>query len=166
MKLGSVFQSSHSVSREKASYWFLYAVFGSLLPIWGSAILLMYLGQWEKADPLFSHGEYFIYAASFLSPTLYTLHTWRVGITSVVTYFILLACAVLFAGTVARGAFQGADPINESFLEMSSYFCLVAAMLITYITKVRENIHSDTDLPAINRGGVDKLEHNVDELEV
>ena len=157
--------SSRSGHWRDAFYWFLYAVVGSLLPIWGSIILFALLGTWPGWDFFFSHGEFYIYSASFLSPMLYILHKIaRVTVITVLTYFFVVACAILFAGTAMSSVAQAETPIDLAFLKYSSYLLLLLSMAITYVSKVRENVRLSSDPETLRRSEVDELENEVNRL--
>jgi hypothetical protein len=150
----------------EAFYWFVFSVFGSLLPIVVSTLLFGMWGKWPGFDFFFSHGEYYIYGASFLCPALYIL--WRIANIKLLTMLalvLLVGAVTLFAGALATTTPGFAYPLQQPFLKYTSYCVLFCSMLIAWVTKVIENMRLGTDLATESSEAIDKLGEDFDKLE-
>lgn len=158
-------EATHSHWKD-ALLWSFLVVVGSLLPLWGGALLFQLFGSWPGFTFFLSHGEFYIYSAAILSPTLYTLHSiYRVNVFTVLSYVILLSSAILFAGTASRHTADLQVTVDEQFLRMSSVVLLSYSVVFTFLTKVAENVKRVPDLAKMKQDDFEALDRGLDALE-
>ncbi len=149
----------------QAGLWILMVVMGGLFPLWGGALLFVLWGQSPSLPLFLSHGEFYIYSAAIMAPTLYVLLSiCRFGIVHIISIMVLLVNAVLFAGILSSNSFAPIIDVDKVFLRSSSIVLLALSIFITLCARVAENIQRGPDVRGMQRRAYDELEADLDTL--
>lgn len=175
--LVSVLKSTSLEHRTEAGYWLGFAILGGLVPIWGQILLLPLFSQSFHFVDLVRHGEFVLYAAALLAPSLYLVvkdvtdtKFVRRPIFVLVALIGLFASALLYAGviTFSNLSRQGASlggAVNEDFLVVVSLILFPASVAYAFIVVVLDNQRRDPNIAAEVRKKRERLEKEFDELE-
>jgi hypothetical protein len=153
--------------------WFVYTLVGSLLPIWGSWLLLPVLSQSVNWSDFVRHGEFALYSAAFLSPALYLI-TRDVALAPFVhrqlfalsTIVLIVCSALLFAGVTAatKGSIHGIV-LDENVLIKVSIPLLLLSSLVAFVVTVLDNARLRPDVRRLAAASEQQLEKDFDKTE-
>lgn len=127
----------------------LFTLVGSLVPVYGGAILIRLFSRWASFSVLFQHGEFSIYSASLLTSTLYLTVKGSKEIKATIIWPIigLLLSAFLFAGVTTKNIFSSEKIILDQ--EFLFYFSLVLfsfSALSYFVANLCENVRTSLDI--------------------
>lgn len=149
-----------------AFMWLLYALIGGLLPLWGGAILIKLSGKWEGISLFFHHGEFAIYSAALLAPTIYLItRAFRIAgkrVFLLFTFCFLFVSAILFAG-VKSGELLG-RPLDIEFLRNATLWLFAGSVVLSYLVNVFENVRLSVDIQQIREADYNNLSKKFDKL--
>jgi len=141
----------------------LFELLFALFPVWGTMFLLRVLSRPITWTNFLVHGEFAIYAAALVGPSLYQIWQWRqrprapgLGFLLIAVLGLLMA-TLLFAATAMEGLLPNVDLIDRQFLTLVSVVLLLSAILFVYLVKVLDNIHTSADIPREAAKEVDDL---------
>src|SRR5438034_10075121 len=152
---------------------FIYTLVGSLLPIWGSWLLLPILSQSVDWSDFVKHREFALYSAAFLSPALYLItrdvaqapfvHRQLFALSTIV---LIVCAALLFAGVTAatKGSIHGIV-LDEKVLIKVSIPLLLLSSLVAFVVTVLDNARLRPDVRRLAAGSERQLEKDFDEAE-
>jgi len=148
----------------------LFALVFGLLPVWGTMLLLRVLSRSIRWDDFVVHGEFAIYSASLVGPSLYQIWQLRGKPRAPGLGFLLvavtglLAATLIFAATALVSLIPALGSIDRSFMAWISILLLTGAILFVYFVKILDNIHTSADVPGDAHKDVDALNKAVREL--
>jgi len=145
----------------------LFTFVGSLVPVWGGAILIRLFSRWTGWFEFFRHGEFSIYSASLLSSTLYLMVKGTKELKATIIWPIigLLISAFLFAGVTSKNLFSSDKIIlDEQFLFNFSWPLFSFSVLSFFFINLFINIHTSADVKKMAEEGYENLESNFDKL--
>ncbi|MDP2278702.1 MAG: hypothetical protein Q8K51_10810, partial [Nitrospirota bacterium] len=149
----------------------LFTLFGSLLPLWASYILLKVLASKFSFTDFIDHGEFALYSAALLSPALYIIGKDRTpaGFPYRIFFILILPMGLLFATLVFSGVVFATvtqnQPLNlnKEFLRNSTVILLILSVLFPFLINVLDNIRREPDMRTIKAHEMKKLEDQFDE---
>lgn len=130
--------------------WVGYNALGSLMPIWGTFFWIKLHGQSFHMNDFVKHGEFALYAATFLAPALqavvrnvrdakYLLGTGAVLLAS----FGLLVSVALYSGVVGA---KSPNEIDQTFLFRTSIGLFVVSLGFAVIVTLLENEQTNLNI--------------------
>ena len=144
----------------------IYTLIGSLLPLWGGAILIRGLGQWQGWSFFWQHGELAIYSATLLAPTVYliTRDYKMIGkrILLLITVVFLITATLLFAGVKSCELYE--RTVDLRFLTHATIYVFLISIVISYLANVFEYARLDADIQKARREDLNTLEEDFNRL--
>jgi len=145
-----------------AFLWAFSSVVGSFMPIWGAFFLLRLYNITFHWIDFARHGEFGLYAAAFLAPSVYQVlkHFRRQrfplkGGAVLLALAAILMAAFLYAGTNPHfGGVPVGSPssrLDESYVMKISTCLLAFAFLFSFLVVLIENVTDDPDLGVSDR---------------
>jgi hypothetical protein len=134
--------------------WLGFNLVGSLTPIWFGWLLLTLLSRPPSWADLSSHGEFALYSAAMLAPTLYILlrDLRAPGFPGrLVLGLLAFTAAVVSTGFFAAVTTAFAIPqpllkINQAFLRSGTLGLFVFSALLAFVVTVVDNARSQPDI--------------------
>lgn len=143
--------------------WLSYTLFGGLLPFWGTALILWFIGKVQTFGAYLSNGEIAVFCAGLLTSALPTMrrrvrdasveHPEWLHLAAIVGIAIVL---VLFASvTIVRQVAIGAvEPrllmLNEKAIEFTTALVFVATVVVCFSVELINNVRlSPEDVKAL-----------------
>ena len=98
--------------------WFLYTLIGGLVPLWLGAILLSLTSSWRGWDFFVVNGEFALYSASLLAPTIHILvkdtkKPWFKILILISMLLLIISTALYTTVTVKTTASSSAESIEQ-----------------------------------------------------
>lgn len=166
MELIRTIKSSQLSHWSDALMWLMYTLIGGLLPLWGGAVLIKLSGKWEGLSLFFHHGEFAIYSAALLAPTIYVItRAFRIAGKRVFLLFsfcFLFISAILFAG-VKSGELFGMQ-LDIGFLRNATFELFAGSIVLSYLVNVFENVRLSVDIQQIRDQAYNDLSKKFDKL--
>ena len=148
----------------------LFELVFALLPVWGTMLLLRVLSRPMDWGDFVVHGEFAIYSAALVGPSIHQI--WQLrrkprapGLGFLLLAIIgLLASTLIFAASVLGTLIPEFGEIDRDFMSWVSILLFSASICFVYLVKVLDNIHTSADVPGEAHRDVDALEKAVREL--
>lgn len=154
----------------RAGYiWLGWGVIGGLLPLWGTAIVLLLFGQSISLYGLLKNGEFVLYAASFAGGAMYVISRdifpSRNALNFLLVLLLLISLSVFVAITVISVSNKPEWlNIKENALTWISIIVIVATTLLCFLITIAEASGFGFDVPAALKRDEKKLEKDLDQL--
>jgi len=152
--------------------WFLYTIVGSLVPVWGGAILYGIAPGGVPWIELASHGEFALYSAALLAPAIYIIVTEREdvpfprrGLFVLTSIIFLLISVLIFAGITVLQRFKLIAPVEEVAVANWSLALFVGSAAIAFIVNLFNHVRREPDVRGLMAQKQKVLEHKFDELD-
>src|SRR2546427_10690573 len=115
---------------KETTNWLAFTLVGGLIPVWGGMVLFLLLSKPVFFSTFSSNGEFAIYSAAILAPSLYLIAKDRTTSNFLFRPFFSLICvvglllsAMLFAGvTAVHTGGLGSVSLNVGFLRTFTLF--------------------------------------------
>lgn len=149
--------------------WLGWGVIGGLLPLWGTAILLMLVGKPISLFELLKHGEFVLYAASFAGGAMYVIRRDVFpsrNALNLLLALMLLICLLVFVAITLLSFSNKPDwlIISKDALTWISFFVILVTTLLCFLITVADVKGAGFDVPtALKREGK-QLEKDLDKL--
>ena len=122
-------------------------LFGSLMPLWLGALLLVAFSKWTTGDVFWNDGEFYLYSAALFTQSAFVLFNYKrknydiYSILAWVSVVVLVMSAVLFSGlTTSLEIFHSEKTqFDEDFLKKTSIGAFILAVLIFYVASYIQN---------------------------
>lgn len=155
-----------------AAWWLAYSMVGSLLPIWAGVLVLNVYNLEVGLATFASHGEFFIYSASFATPVFHHLHRdWRGKQFLHGRWFQWFAVLSVLVSAVVYGVLLASEQSAEvqaqldmSFVYAAGYVLLPLTILLGFLVTAFEQVMTGLDAQEVNRSRQKKLGEDFDEL--
>lgn len=157
----------------ETSKWLFYTLVGSLLPVWGSCLLLKLFSQTIQWVDFFKHGEFALYSAAIITPAIYLILKEKFNIPflsrhvcGLLALAFLISSTLIFAGVTVIAVNQNIQrPIlNESFLVITSIVVFCLSVFLAFFITLADNIITQEDLREVRQRDSEKLEKEFDDL--
>lgn len=158
-------------------YWFVFTSIGGLIPLWVGAIILRFLSSWPGWSYFIINGEFTLYSAALLAPSLHILikESKKPGFRfMVVLCFILLIIsaiiyATVFIGTTAQLGFtvigkEESTPVDLVLLKTWSIIIFIASCIISFFAVLLENVKADPNVEGMRTQELNDLEKSFNTL--
>lgn len=169
-------------------YWLIFpTVFGGLLPLWGSWLLLRLLGVTFSLLTFVENGELLVFTASILSAAFYTItrqpsltarlllrHAPSFGekrfpgqqLFSWLIVGLILVSALMFAAVLASGVARATLRLDVSFLQPLSLIVSGLALVLCFLVTLIDNSWTETmSVRKDFRRPLDELSRQFDQIE-
>ncbi|MFY0599320.1 MAG: hypothetical protein JXR03_06585 [Cyclobacteriaceae bacterium] len=142
-------------------------LFGSLLPLWLGALLLVAFSKWTTGSVFWNNGEFYLYSAALFTQSAYVLFSYKkknydlFSILAWVSVIVLIISAVLFSGlTTSLEIFQNEKAqFNKEFLRDTSMTAFCVSVLIFYFSSYLQNY--DQEIGMRHRGEIDQIKNTL-----
>lgn len=126
-------------------------LFGSLMPLWLGALLLIAFSKWTGGSVFWNDGEFYLYSAALFTQSAYILLNYKsknydwFAILSWLSIIILVISAVLFSGlTTSLAIFESEkSQFNQVFLRKTSTWAFIISVMIFYVASYVQNYDQD-----------------------
>ena len=154
--------------------WLGWGVLGGLLPLWGTAILLLLFDRSISLFELLKNGEFVLYAASFVGGSMFTIRRDVFpSKNSLTILFVLLVgiSALVFAAITVTALGKVSDQsvnwlrISEHALTRMSVFVFVLTTLVCFVVTVVDSGGGGIDIPAELKKEPERLEAEFDRIQ-
>lgn len=168
------------VKNSKVSYWTdgslwaCWALFGALLPIWGTVGVLSFFDQDWNIQDLYREGQFALYTASFIASSLYIItrdakhHRFpNHGSLILVLVVILVASVGVYCLAQVVSLIPGvhkAVSINDQLIGAFSWIFLPFVVVLSTLVVVVENIRLSTDIQKVRKDNLEDLNKEFEEL--
>ena len=149
--------------------WLGWGVIGGLLPLWGTAFMLLLVGKSISLFELLKNGEFVLYSASFAGGAMYSISQdifpSRKGL-NLLLALILLICLLVFVSITVISFSNKPDwlTISKEALTFISIVVIVLTTLICFLITVAVASGSGFDVPDALKRDEKKLERDLDLL--
>jgi hypothetical protein len=154
--------------------WLFYTLAGSLLPVWGSCLLLKLFSQKIQWTDFFRHGEFALYSAAIITPAIYLILKEKFNIPFLrrhlcgfLAFSFLIFSTLIFAGVTIIAVNQNVQRpvvLNESFLVHSSIVVFCLSVFLVFFVTLGDNLITQEDLREVEQRSGKKLEKDFDAL--
>lgn len=154
----------------RAGYiWFALNIISSLLPLWGTILLLSLFSKDVSLYGMLKNGEFVLYSAAFSGGALYVIRrdifVSRNASNALLITLLLISSIIFVAITVPLVNDQGGTThINQLFLTCSSVFVLVLSVIFCFFITVAEAAGFGMDIPDALKKDEKKLDSDFDRL--
>ena len=154
--------------------WLGWGVMGSLLPLWGTALLLVLFGREMSLYELLKNGEFVLYAASFIGGSMYTIRRDVFPSKNTLTMVLvgsLAVCSLVFAAiavtTLEKQVSRSLEwlQLNPTALTWTSVAVFVIATLMCLVVMVVDSSGAAVDIPEKLKEQPDRLEAEFDRMQ-
>lgn len=154
----------------RAGYlWLAWNVIASLLPLWGTAFLLMIFGKDISMYGFLKNGEFVLYAAAFAGGAMYVIRRdifpSKNSLTLLFVLMILISLLVFVAITVLSVSNNPAWlSVSEDAITSISIVVIVATTILSFFVTVADASGAWTDVPQALKNNEQQLEEAFDQL--
>lgn len=154
----------------RAGYiWFALNIISSLLPLWGTILLLLLFSKDVSLYGMLKNGEFVLYAAAFSGGALYVIRRdifiSRNASNALLITLLLVSSIIFVAITVPSfNELGGSTNINQTFLTCSSIFVFLASIIFCFFITVAEAAGFGMDIPDVLKKDEKKLSSDFDRL--
>lgn len=154
----------------ESSRWLMFTLIGSLIPVWGGAVLTLLYSGHPSIDDYTNHGEFALYSASLLAPALYivlkesnrkVIKSSQIFIFAIV--LLLLLSVLVFAGVGTPG--RVGVKLDIVFLRNISILLYLIAIIISFLISVLDNRTVFKNLREVQKAEYDNFEAAFDSME-
>ncbi len=153
--------------------WLFYTLAGSLLPVWGSCLLLKLYSQKIQWIDFSRHGEFALYSAAIITPAIYLILKEKFNIPFLrrhlcgfLAFAFLIFSTLIFAGVTVIAVNQNVQRavLNEPFLVRSSIVVFCLSVFLVFFVTLGDNLLTREDLRELEQRSGKKLEKDFDAL--
>lgn len=154
----------------RAGYiWFALNIISSLLPLWGTILLLSLFSKDVSLYGMLKNGEFVLYSAAFSGGALYVIRRdifiSRNASNALLITLLLVSSIIFVAITVPSVNDQsGTTHINQTFLTCSSVFVFLLSVIFCFFITVAEAAGFGMDIPDALKKDEKKLGSDFDRL--
>ncbi|MDO8926479.1 MAG: hypothetical protein Q7U94_06155 [Sideroxyarcus sp.] len=154
----------------RAGYiWFALNVISSLLPLWGTILLLSLFSKDVSLYGMLKNGEFVLYTAAFSGGALYVIRRdifISRNVSNALLISLLLISSIIFVAiTVSSVNDQGGTShINETFLTLSSVLVFSLSVVFCLFVTVADAAGFGIDIPDALKKDEKKLGSDFDRL--
>lgn len=154
----------------RAGYiWFALNVISSLLPLWGTILLLLLFSKDVSLYGMLKNGEFVLYSAAFTGGALYVIRrdifVSRSASNALLISLLLISSIIFVAITVSSVNDQGGTShINQGVLTFASVFVFVLSIIFCFFITVAESAGFAVDIPEALKKDENKLGADFDRL--
>lgn len=137
----------------RAGYiWFALNVISSLLPLWGTVLLLLLYSKDISLYGMLKNGEFVLYSAAFAGGALYVIRRdifiSRSASNALLISLLLISSIIFVAITVSSVNDQGGTAhISEYVLTLSSVVVLLVSIIFCFLITVADAAGLGMDIP-------------------
>jgi formate hydrogenlyase subunit 4 len=137
----------------RAGYiWLILNIISSLLPLWGTILLLLLFSKDISLYGMLKNGEFVLYSAAFTGGALYVIRRdifiSRSISTALLVSFLLVSSVIFVAITASSVNDQSGFPrINESVLTYSSVIVFASTIIFCFFITVADAAGFGLDIP-------------------
>ena len=169
MTIFALLRASNKTHWLDAFYWFILIVGLSTLPLWGTWLIFLLQKKPIVIADLMVHGEFYIYSAALVAESLYTLMAikYRINIGIILSIFLIIVCVLFFASVtisqkaqqeITSGALKEFETIDIEFLKQTSIFIFSLVLVISFTTKLIDNIKTNPPVRGFRDNAYEDLE--------
>lgn len=149
--------------------WLALNVTSSLLPLWGTILLLSLFGKDISLYGLLKNGEFVLYAAAFSGGALYVIRrdifVSRNASNALLILLLLISSIIFVAITVLSVNNQdGSSQINQSVLTFSSVIVFSSSIIFCFFITIAEAAGFAVDIPEALKKDENQLGADFDRL--
>ncbi|MFZ2162057.1 MAG: hypothetical protein WAW02_07565 [Sideroxyarcus sp.] len=154
----------------RAGYiWFAWNIISSLLPLWGTILLLSLFSKDVSLYGMLKNGEFVLYSAAFAGGALYVIRRdifISRNVANALLILLLLISSIIFVAiTVSSVNDQGGSArINETFLKLSSVIVFSLSVVFCLFITVADAAGFGIDIPDALKKDEKKLGADFDRL--
>lgn len=154
----------------RAGYlWLGWSVFAGLLPLWGTACILLLFGKSVSLVGLLKNGEFVLYAASFVGGAMYVIRRDVFPSKNTLTILLVLLLSIsllVFVAITVTAISNKPDWLNmsEGALSLVSIAVIVVATIFCFFVTVAEASGAGFDVPAALKKDEKELEEGLNRL--
>jgi hypothetical protein len=155
-----------------AAMWLGYSLVGSLTPIWFGWLLLTLLSRRPSWADFSSHGEFALYSAAMLAPTLYIIlrdlrdpgFPGRLTLGLLVFTGAVIATGFFAAVTTAFTTPQPLLTVDQVFLRRGTLGLFTLSAGLAFVVTVLDNARTQPDVRGITATRQQELANDFDKL--
>lgn len=149
--------------------WLGWSVFAGLLPLWGTACILLLFGKSISLVGLLKNGEFVLYAASFVGGAMFVIRRDVFPSKNTLTILLVLLLSIsllVFVAITVTAITNKPDWLNisEGALTIISILVIVVATIFCFFITVAEASGAGYDVPAALKKDEKELEKGLDAL--
>lgn len=159
----------HSEPWRDGWLWLGWSVIAGLLPLWGTAGILLLFGKSISLFGLLKNGEFVLYAASFIGGAMYVIRRDVFPSKNTLTILLvsLLAVSLLVFVAITVSAISNKPDwlnISQDALAWISILVIVVATVFCLLITIAEASGAGYDVPTALKKDGKTLENDLDEL--
>ena len=153
--------------------WLAYTLLGGLFPVWGGYLLLRLYQKAMSISDFTSNGEFAIYSAALLAPSLYLIlkdykktNFPNQAIYGLLCSVMLIVATLIFAGVTSVNTGKVAVEIDKDFLRNGTLILFLLTLILSFfVTALDNNRVFGGDIIEVHNQDSKRLEGNFDKLE-
>ncbi len=144
---------------KETTNWLLYTLVGGLVPVWGGMVLFGLFSKPLAFSAFSSNGEFAIYSAAILAPSLYLILKDLSTSNFLYRHFFSLVCIfglgvsmILFAGvTAVNTGGLGAVTLNQGFLRRVTIILFLISVIVAFLVTALDSARMGIDIKQVRQ---------------